>query len=307
VDDDLVDEMLEKHLRWLELRQHHWHHDWSVRIVIYQCWTWIQPRLAPAALLLVKVLAMTVLWLPLVWMKLQLQLGLSNDTLTLYWTTLTLVVSDSRLLAIGQITSCIWTTVSLLRWDQAKLVNDLTLLVLLSFSISLTMTIWMAACGAFLLARLPPFLVNSLQGCLYRGYKRLCRFVESKDASLSSLAMDLEQLLGQSKPIPWDWTSLITDPHYVYLDRPSELPLPLPLFGAMPICWRIRQHAFGWLGSIRAWFWGSLWCLVLSPRWLMIRSATHVAMITLIALTCLSTGTSSLDMAHLAPYLSARA
>jgi hypothetical protein len=101
-------------LEWLHLRQYHWHFDWSVWSAIHQFWAWLQPRFIPIGFILVTMLMFTVLWLPLALLKLQLQLTLSNDTLALYWTTLSHTANDNRWLAISKVMSCIWTTTSLL-------------------------------------------------------------------------------------------------------------------------------------------------------------------------------------------------
>ena len=128
----------------------------------------------------------------------------------------------------------------------------LTLLATLCVGFSLTITVWVVVCSVTLSNWLPSFLFDSF----HRGYKRLGSIVNDSDASLSNLATDLEHLLllGDSKPTPWDWTSLITDPHHVYLeDRPSELPLPTLSASIMPWWWRIRHHACGLLQSTRVW------------------------------------------------------
>jgi hypothetical protein len=205
--------------------------------------------------------------------------------------------------------SCIWTMTGLLNWDQEKLMEELTLLATLCVGFSLTSTVWMVVCSVTLPHWLPSFLLDSF----HRVCKRLGSIVSDSNASLSNLATDLEHLLGDSKPTPWDWTSLITDPHHVYLDdRPSELPLPKPSVRIMPWWWRLRYYACGLLRSTRVWLWCSLGSLTLRSPWTLVSLATHLAMATLITITCSSTSTPNRDIVcyatsipmHLASYLS---
>lgn len=257
VDEEWIEEMLEKELQWLDLRQYHWHHDWLLWYAIHQWWRWCQSWLLPFTLLLVKLLFTSALCLPSIWLKLQLRTGWSAEALAGIWTLLLgTVVGDSRVSFICQAMGWLWITVSLVDCDPGMLIDEQMLLVSFGVDFSITTGIWLVAISVYLIGWLPPRLVTASSGWLRQGFHRFVSLVANKDASLSDLASDLEQLLQEAKPVAWDWTSLISTPENAFLnDRPPDLPLPLPSTSAMPRWWRLCHGLWGLLSSVRAWLW----------------------------------------------------
>ena len=198
-------------------------------------------------------------------------------------------------------------------WDTRGLIDELTLLVTWGVGFIFMACTWFVACGALLVGWLPPRLVSASNGWLRSGHSTVCRWLEHKDTSLDDLATDLNQLLGDTTPTAWDWTSLLSCPEHAFLhDSLPDLPLPLPSFRAMPVWWQLCHSSWIVFGSIQAWFWCGLWCLALIPPWRLVGLATHVAIGTLLTLAKRSDPTcplgvvcyaSSLPM-HLSPALS---
>ena len=261
--DDELDCFLDEELVWLRSRHQYWHADWSLLDTISSFLFHGQSQ--KLMLLTCQILALTACWLAVLWIKSLLSVGLS------------LRPSGYGLDAGASV-----------HWDSEFIFDEFVLLIVMvtGFAAAVFTRLLVHLCLLIRVIRLlPPRLCSLLPGLFPRWWRLANTWLHTRQDSEDSLAQlrsDLDNIMGHV-PKAWDWTSLINNPAYSYLDdRPPDMSSPLiPSPSILPAFIRFCNAVWIESGFTRAWFWVSLWCWVLVPPWRLVYFGVLLALATL--------------------------